>query len=502
MTGPVTSAERTITLLIFIVFQLILIGIALQSRRKLQKTAIDKYTEEFYTAGRGLGVFAVAFMLAAGLCSVGTFLGGPGLAYSIGIPYVSLIGLQVFMNFSILVGIGKKVAIIGRRINAFSIGDILSKRAEDFKPLAILYALIIFLFYSVYAASQFLGSARIFEVMTGLPFYYALITAGIVTLIYATFGGIRGVALSAVVQGIVMTVATVLLIVFVFKNTLADYGSLANVTKALANTAGEKYVTEYMPLKWQLGLWFMFDWGLMALPHGLQAAFTYKSTKALKGAVIIGAIAVTFWTLSMLMSGLLARLYVPDLKVADYAIPLMVMKFSPWLGGIVFSGVIAAAQSTIAVMIMVISGALLQQLYRNVKPNATPVQLKKATLYLTVVAAVLPFLLALVQIPALEYLIIFAVGGTASAFLAPIALGLFWKRGSKYAMSSSMVVGLLVYIMGKAVYKPLAMGWDASVVATLSSFLVYIIVALIKNERPSQHVLNLFWGVNKPNTTV
>jgi sodium/pantothenate symporter len=413
-------------------------------------------------------------------------------------PWAAIVGVQIFMNFSILVGVGKAIAIIARRLNALSIGDIIFKRADEFKPVAIAYALIVFIFYSAYAASQFLGSARLFEVMTGFPFYYALIIAGVVTIIYSTFGGIRGVALSAVVQGIVMTVATIFLVVFVFRNAINNYGSLINVNKALADTAGEKFISLYMPLKWQFGLWFVFDWGLIALPHGLLSALAYKSTKALKSAVILGAVVVTFWTFGMLWSGLLAKLFVPGLKVADYAIPTMAIKFSPLLGGIVFSGVVAAAQSTIAVMIMTISGALLQQLYKITKPTATPEQLKKASIYTMLIAAGVPFLLALIQLPALEWIIVFAIGGTTSALLASIVLGLFWKRGSKYAMLSSMLVGLIVYMIGKSFYKPLAMGMDASVVGTLSSFLVYIIVTLIMNERPSQHVLSVFWGSQKP----
>jgi len=476
----ITSGERTAVIVAFVFYLIVLIGIGLYSRRILGRTAIDKFAEEFYTAGRGLGAFVVAFMIAAGLCSVGTFVGGPGLSWSIGMPWVALIGLQIFMNFTILTGVGKKFAIVARRVNALSVGDILFERADKDKRVALLY--------------------RIFEVMTGFSFYYALIFAGIVTIVYSTLGGIRGVGLGALLQGIVMTVAVVFLVGAVFSNVIKDYGSLVGATKAMAQVAGEKHISMYMPMRWEASMWFLFNWGLIALPHGLLAAMNYKSTKAAKRAIMLGAVIVTFWTFGMLWSGFLAKLYFPELPVPDHAVPSLTLKLlPPWTAGIIFAGVIAAAQSTIAAMTMIMGSAITQNIYRQVmNPQATPEQMKRVSQYATLGVGLLAFIFALVQLPALEWIVIFAIGGSASALFWPIILGLFWKKGGKNSMVAGMATGLIIYIIAKRIYTPLAFGMDAVVVGVVSSLITYVAVALITKEEASERVIRIFWGAESP----
>ena len=502
MTGEelITSGERIAVVISFVFYLMVLVGIGLYSRRILGKTAVDKFAEEFYTAGRGLGAAVVAFMIAAGLCSVGTFVGGPGLSWSIGMPWVALIGLQIFMNFTILTGVGKKFAIIARRVNALSVGDLLYERADRDKRVAALYGVVTVIFLIAYCASQFLGATRIFEVMTGLSFYYALIFAGIVTIVYSTLGGIRGVSLGALVQGIAMTIATIFLVGAVFKNVLNDYGSLLGATKAMAQVAGEKHISLYMPMRWEASMWFLFNWGLIASPHGLLAAMNYKSTKAAKRAIMLGAAIVTFWTFAMLWSGFLSKIYFPELPVPDHAIPSLTLKFLPsWAAGIIFAGVISAAQSTIAAMTIIMSSAITQNIYKQViNPQATPEQMKRMSQYATLAVGLLAFLFALVQLPALEWIIIFAIGGSASALFWPIILGLFWKKGSKNSMLVSMITGLIVYIIAKGIYKPLAFGMDAIIVAVTLSLITYVVVALVTKEEPSERVIKIFWGAEPP----
>ncbi|GAI64835.1 unnamed protein product, partial [marine sediment metagenome] len=67
------------------------------------------------------GGVIIAFMIAAGLCSAGTFIGGPGLIWKLGLAF-ALVGMaQLFMNLYVLGTFGAKIAIISRRVNARSL---------------------------------------------------------------------------------------------------------------------------------------------------------------------------------------------------------------------------------------------------------------------------------------------------------------------------------------------------------------------------------------------
>ncbi len=497
----ITSSERIAVAIVFTIYLVGLLLIGIYTRKRLGKTVIDKFAEEFYTGGRLLGAVVVAFLIGAGLCSVGTFVGGPGLSWKLGMPWATIVGSQIFMNFMILIGVGKIIGIIARRTGALSVGDILFERYERSKLVALAYALPVVIFLIAYASSQFVGASRIFEVMTGWSYRTALILTGLVTVFYATTGGIRGVGLATVLQGVFMTFAAILLAVGVFGGALSHYGSLVGVHNALVQTVGQKYVDPYaLGAKIVISWWIIFSIGLLALPHGLMASLSYRDTRAMKRAVYLGVIVVTFWTFVMLFTGFFARLWFPKLSVPDHAVPAVTLTvLPPAVGGIVFAGVVSAAQSTIAAMTILISSAIVQNLYKQVvKPDATAEQLKTASIYATLGVGLTAFLLALAAPPALEYIIIFAIGGLMSALFWPIILGLLWPRGNRYGGIASMITGLVVYIIAKKFYPPMRFGFDPVIISLLLSLLAYLIGTYATKEIPSERVVRIFWGAEPP----
>jgi len=497
----VTQAERIAVVLVFVIYLIGLVFIGVYARKRLGKTAIDRFAEEFYTGGRLLGAIVVAFIIGAGLCSVGTFVGGPGLSWRLGMPWYTVIGAQIFMNFFILIGLGKMVGIVARRTGALSVGDILFERYDRSKLIAVLYALPVIIFLTPYASVQFVGSSRIFEVMTGWSYKTALVLTALVTIFYATLGGIRGVGLAAMIQGIFMTVAALFLAVGVFGGALSQYGSFAGVHEALVKISGEKYVNPLaMGPRIVLSWWIIFSLGVLVLPHGLMGTLSYRDTSAMKRAVYLGVIVVTFWTYILLGAGFFGKLWFPKLPVPDHVIPALTMKLlPPAMAGIVFAGVISAAQSTIAVMVILVSGAVVQNLYREIiNPQAQPEQLKKITIYTTLVVGVVSLLLALTEPPALEYIIIMAIGGVMSSIFWPIVLGFLWPRGNKYGAIASMITGLVVFGVARLVYRPLALGFDPVIMGLLTSLVAYLAGTYLSGEIPSERVIRIFWGSEPP----
>jgi sodium/pantothenate symporter len=501
----ITLEERLSVAIVFTIYLASITALGLYARRVLGKTSIDRYVEEFYLAGRGFGAAIVAFIVAAGLCSVGTFVGGPGLAWSLGMPWASLMGVQIFMNFYILYGLGRKLGIVARRVGAVSLGDVLYERYDRSKLVALLYALIVVIFLIPYCSVQFVGSARVFEVMTGWPYWIALVLSGLITVFYSTIGGIRGVGLALLVQGIFMTLCYALLIAGVWGRAIAEYGSLVAINEALIRVAEESFMNAFRSppgIAWVFSQWIIFNLGILALPHGLMAALTYKSVKAMKRAIYIGIPVVTFWTYGIWVA-LIGKVFFPKLPVPDHINPVLAITMVPaGLGGIVYAGVISAAQSTIATMILVMSSALLRHVYLLfVRPQATATEMKRVTLWFTLATGTLSFLLAITSPPALEYIIILAIGGTMSALFWPIIFGLFWKRANKYGAMASMVVGLLVYAVDRLRLVPISRilfaGSDPVIPGMVFSLIAFL-VATYLTPPPSRRSIQLFWGLTPP----
>lgn len=113
----ISFGQRLAIIITFFIYTAAIVAVSLWAKRSMDKAAVDRYVEEFYTGGRGLGVLAVAFMIAAGLCGAGTFVGSPGLAYKVGGPWLLINAAQIFVTFVVLGEIGKKIGIVARRID-------------------------------------------------------------------------------------------------------------------------------------------------------------------------------------------------------------------------------------------------------------------------------------------------------------------------------------------------------------------------------------------------
>jgi sodium/pantothenate symporter len=481
----------------FLIFLAILVGITVYSGRLMAAVKVREYVEEFYTAGRGLGAVVIAMMIAAGLCSAGTFLGGPGLIWQLGAAF-GLIGVaQVFMNFYVLGEFGKKIGIVARRINAQSFVDIFMWRYEKNKAVVIGTVLAILLFLGAYASAQFVGGARILEVMTGFPYFWGLLLYGGIVILYTTLGGVRGTALAILVQGSVMTLASLILMFGGVSYTGGIQNTFETIvarTPAFITPAGAANLS----LAYIGSLWITFGLVIAVLPHGLMSALVYKSTKALHRAILIGGGLVLLWTIGLtVMVGIAGRAAHPDLAVPDHNLPsLAFAALHPAAAGVVLAGVAGAIQSTVGVMLIVISSSLVRNIYGTyIQPQASPERMRSVTRAVTAGVGVAVFATALAEPPALEMIIIFAIGGLAAAFFAPL-LALYWPRGNQWGAVAAIFGGMIYYIVGKQVAPSIALGMDPIAMSVLTSLVLMAVVSLLTGK-PSKETLQLFWGKSK-----
>ncbi|MFP4481198.1 MAG: sodium/pantothenate symporter [Thermovirgaceae bacterium] len=485
-----SSAVRTAVIITFMVYSIVLLAVGVYTKRRMDKTALDKYVEEFYTGGRGMGALVIALMIAAGLCSAGTFLGGPGLGYSLGLTWVTVGFAQNFMNFCILGQIGKKVGIVARRINAESYLDLFVYRYNHNKFVGLFGVVAITVFLGSYVVAQFVGGARLFEMMTGLPYAFGLSMFALVVLAYAAFGGIRGVSTAIVIQGLVMTAAVFAL----FVGGLRFIGPLEPAVKSIAEIDPDLINPWAWNLRYHISMWVVFGLIMIALPHGAMGALVYKDTKAMHKAIMLGVVFVVVWTFILIWMGHMTRAVFPDLAVADYAIPSLAMAvLPPWLAGVALAGVAGAIQSTVGAMIIIISSSVVKNAYlAYINPEADNAKRKKVTVGATVAICIAVFIGALSPPQALQWIIVFAVGGLASAFFWPLLLGLYWMRTNEYGAAAGMAGGMATYIIGAGNYLPISMGMNAIVVSLLVSLVLTVGVSLVTPKSPKGIIMTWF----------
>ncbi|HCL79599.1 MAG TPA: sodium/panthothenate symporter, partial [Synergistaceae bacterium] len=122
------------------------------------------FMEEYFIGSRSFGGFVLAMTFVATYISASSYVGGPGAAYRYGLGWVFLAMIQLPTAVLTLSVLGKKFAIVGRRINAVTLNDFLRRRYES-KTVVILGALCVLAFFSAAMSAQFIGGARLFEVL-------------------------------------------------------------------------------------------------------------------------------------------------------------------------------------------------------------------------------------------------------------------------------------------------------------------------------------------------
>lgn len=482
-----------LALVSFLAYTGVLLAIGIWSYRIVEKVPIAKYEEEFYAAGRGLGGVVVALIIAGGMASAGTFIAGPGMCYAYGYSWVLINVTQTFLSLMLLAAVGIMVGLVARRVNVVTYLDIYRARYRS-RAVVIVMAGLVAVLLIPYMATQFVGAARVIVQMTGMGYFASLALGSGVVLVYCVLGGMRGTSVATLLQGVVITVGTILL----FAGTYRAAGGFERSTEAIA-ALDPAFLSPTMSgeFSWP----FIFSVACLSgyfaagSPHGMLGALTYKNTKALKRGIWIGAILVFIWTVLLCVAGVMGRALVPDLAVADEIAPWLAMNVLPGpLAGIVLAGIVAGIQTTVAAMAIVITSSIARNVVHELKLDLDPRQMKTLSRVTMTVCLVAAIALALTQPTLVQWIIFFALGGIVTGAVAPIVLGLFWKRGNRWGALAAICCGVTLYVLAFTVAPWIGVfGMHPSFPCTVAAALIYVLVSLA-TPPPPPDIVQTFWG--------
>ena len=186
------------------------------SKNSAKENAKNGFINNYFIGGRSMGGFVLAMTLIATYTSASSFIGGPGIAYSVGLSWVFVAVTQVPTAFLTLGILGKKLAIISRKINAVTVTDYLYKRYKS-PAVVILASIALVVFFIVTMVAQFIGGAVLFQSITGYSYLIGLILFGTIVIIYTTIGGFKAVVITDTLQGIIMLIGTGLILYTIIK---------------------------------------------------------------------------------------------------------------------------------------------------------------------------------------------------------------------------------------------------------------------------------------------
>src|SRR5699024_6321168 len=441
-------------------------------------SASNSYLPEYFLGARCIGVFVITMTMLDTSGSASSLIGGPGVAYNEGLGWVLLAMSQVVTGYFVLMILGKKFAIVTRRYKAVTMVDFLKERYQSkWVVLFSSISIIIFLFSAM--AAQWIGGARLIESLTGMNYVSALFIFVVSVLFYVSIGGFRAVALTDAIQGSIMFVGTLILLIA----TVIAGGGLSNIMADL-NAENPNLLTPFgaegtLTPTYVSSFWILVGVGVVALPQVAVRAMSYKNSRSMHSALIIGTIVVGFIMLNMHLIGVLARPILPGVEIGDKMMPLLALEvLPPWLAGIVLAAPMAAIMSTVDSLLLLVSSSIVKDLYLNyIEPKATHTRVKRLSIGVTAILGIIVFVMALNPPELIIWLNLFAFGGLEAAFIWPIIMGLYWKKGNKYGALASMIVGVGLYVLSDLFY-PEPLGMHSVVLPTVLAFFAYVMVSL------------------------
>lgn len=214
--------DAALQLTVLGLYLLVLVGIGAYTFGRSGRDPVS-----YFLASRGLGTLVLVFTLLATLMSAFTFLGVPADAYTHGLGIFLGVGVTDAFLSALFLAFGYRLWRAGKRFDFVTPSEFFSHRFQS-PFLGLLYALCALGFTAPYISIQIIGGGRALEVLTGGAVAYlpaAVIMALIITL-YVLVGGMRAVAWTDTLQGLIMLAGMGLAFVLIALNAPGETAAL------------------------------------------------------------------------------------------------------------------------------------------------------------------------------------------------------------------------------------------------------------------------------------
>ena len=441
--------------------------ISWQARRRL-----GRGIAEYFLANRRIGGVIGAFTLSATVYSAFMMIGLVGLVYAGGI---AAFGFEIVFLVASLVLLALFIPrfwVAGKKYGYVTPSELLGDRYEN-KAIAVIAAIIFIVTLIPYTSVQLMGAGLLAEGLSGggIPYWLGSLILPIIAFVYAWWAGMRSVAWTDALQGIIMLIGSIALLAFAWINFFPE-----GMFSTIAASSPEKLEFTWGFNMW-LGLCLPWIFFMLLIPQVSQRFFILKDVRSIRGVIIGFGIFGLIYTVLVAIFGLIAVNVAPGLETADSAMPALLGLVPPVLALIIAISIFAASVSTINSIVLSLSSIAGRDIYRALSPKIS----EERELFWGKMLIPIMFLIAWgfaqLKLGMISILSTMSAGGLMS--ILPALIGaFFWKRGTAKAVIFSAIPSVIVigwfYMAG---VKPLGL-WPP-VWGLMISTVIYVIVSLL-----------------------
>ena len=476
------SSRNVIVLIAVAVYLASCIGIGIWA---LGRT---KSSQDFFMAGRNLGVMLTAFALFSSTMSGFGFVGGPGLVYSMGMSSVWILAATVVGPVISFALISKRIRLFAELRECISLPDVVAVRYGS-NSVRVSVSVAIILGVLGYLATQILAMAIVLQgILRGTKLFpemsleMAVVISLSVLVFYTVTGGIVASIYTDLIQGSVMVVAS--LLVFFTVLSLFD-GGVTEMSQVIMRDDPEAIGPwGTLGMLGCLSWFFVFAFGAAGQPHVITKSMMVKKIPSIRHILPVGTLAYGIAALLWIGIGLAMRTLVlngahPVLSTPDAAAPQFLQHYvHPLLAGVVFAALLAAIMSTADGFLNIGTAAVVHDIPKALRGRSLKNELFWARV-VTVVMAVAAALFALYTGDLVALLGAFGWGTFAAALVPVVAIGLNWKRATPLAANVAIVTSLSINFGVKLTGYAMPYRIDVGAVSLMVSFVLFVGISLL-----------------------
>ena len=464
----------------------------------LTSRLVKSSSRRFMVAGKSLPLFFIATMLAAQSVDGNSSLGNAGLVYTFGFWAGAALPIGLALCL-FLTGL-----FYGQKLNKMSMLTLPDFYYRRFgKAPEGISAILLMISFTILVAGNFAATGYILSTVLQIDLTWAILIGAAVVLVYTFAGGLFSSAYTDIFQIYLAIIAFWAIFLFFYGGYAGfDFAAVIGATPpGYLDFSGLTDIANGALINWAAIAALGFG-DIVALDF-MERVFAAKSPKtARNGALIAGGLTL-LTVIPTSMIGIIALYVITSGIITTDQLGGPVEEFDPFLamptlatwdrvpfpiGAALLMGVLGASMSTANGGLLAISSVISRNLIqRDVlrgimkKPGMEDKKLLRTTRIATIPMMIAAFILAS-QLPQPGIYLVVAFDIVFAGALAPLTLGLFWRKANTPAAIASLVVGTVLRLVLFFTIPAELVGLD-SMIPPVVSFALFVGVALATQKK-------------------
>jgi sodium/proline symporter len=474
-------------------YLLMIIGIGIYAAR-----FSSQGISNFFIGGRKMGMLVVAMSAVVSGRSAWLLLGFTGMAFTMGFSALWAALGYTLVEFFLFFYYAPRIRKFSEKYDCITIPDFFAERFGDRNgALRAVVVGIIIIFMVAYVSAQFVAGGKAFSASFNISETQGLLFTTVIILFYTMVGGFLAVSLTDTIQGLFMVVALLVLPLIAISH-IGGFGAFY----AQASAFGDGNFFNAFALGGGALIGFLgIGLGSPGNPHIIARYMSIKDPSRLKMVAFVGTATNIIMALGALMTGMVGRLYFPEVGMLPGQDPenlyptVASLHLHPILFGVVIASIFAAIMSTADSQLLVAASALVRDIYEKLLHPGKEIpqhRLVNLSRWVVVLLVVVALALGFVAGQLVFWLVLFAWAGLGAAFGPTSILALYWKKTTRAGVIAGIITGAVTVIIWNQVPVLKALMYEMVPAFFLSFFVTLIVSTFTRKPEKAREIFESF----------